>query len=332
MKKHLITLAKITISVAILACLFFLATRKDGGEAFFRMLAQEKRWGLLAASWGVATVAIVLTMIRWCYLVRAVKIAFPMRDAMRIGFLGYLFNLAPMGIVGGDLLKAVMLARERPGNRAKAVASVVVDRIIGLYVLFLVATAGIFLTPYWTSPIAGIHLICQLVLVATAVSTAGIGMVLLTGVLDARWVMAFTRLPRVGPAIGGLVDAMRLYRSNRRVLLLNCLLTVPVHVLLAISGYLLARGFRFEAVPFRDFFAIYPVSSIASTIPLPAGPFESGIVFLYAARLARPPLEGLIVALGLRLTSLLVAPVGLAYYIRGRGEVGEVMHEADSRA
>jgi hypothetical protein len=225
-----------------------------------------------------------------------------------------------------------MLARERPGNRAKSVASVVVDRIIGLYVLFLVATTGIFLTPYWETPIAGIHVICQLVLVATAVSTAGIGMVLLTGVLEARWVVALTRLPRVGPAIGGLVDAIRMYRSNRRVLLLNCLLTVPVHVLLAVSTYLLARGLKFEVVPLGDFFAIYPVSSIASTIPLPAGPFESGIVFLYAARLARPPLEGLIVALAFRLMGLLVAPVGLVYYIRGRREVGEVMHEADSRA
>ena len=68
---------------------------------------------------------------------------------MRIGFLGYLFNLAPMGIVGGDLLKAWMLAREKPGNRAKALASVVVDRIVGLYVLFLVAAAGVFVTGFW---------------------------------------------------------------------------------------------------------------------------------------------------------------------------------------
>ena len=75
-----------------------------------------------------------------------------MPDAMRIGFIGYLFNLAPMGIVGGDLLKAWMLAREKPGNRAKALASVVVDRIIGLYVLFLVAAAGVFIRVSGTTP------------------------------------------------------------------------------------------------------------------------------------------------------------------------------------
>ena len=61
---------------------------------------------------------IVLTLIRWCFLVRALGITFSIRDALRIGFLGYLFNLSPAGIAGGDLLKAVMLAREHPGNRA----------------------------------------------------------------------------------------------------------------------------------------------------------------------------------------------------------------------
>ena len=51
--------------------------------------------------------------------------------------MGYLFNLAPMGVVGGDLLKAWLLAREQHGHRAESVASIVVDRLIGLYMLLL---------------------------------------------------------------------------------------------------------------------------------------------------------------------------------------------------
>ena len=66
-------------------------------------------------------------------------------DAIRISFWGYLFNLAPLGIVGGDLVKAVMLDHEHPQHRAKALASVLVDRVIGLYILFVVASAAILL-------------------------------------------------------------------------------------------------------------------------------------------------------------------------------------------
>ena len=121
------------------------------------MLQQPKAWGLLLGGFVVLLMAVVITIVRWCYLVRALGIDFSLPDAMRIGFIGYLFNLAPMGIVGGDLLKAWMLAREKPGNRAKALASVVVDRIVGLYVLFLVAAAGVFITGFWDIPDAMVH-------------------------------------------------------------------------------------------------------------------------------------------------------------------------------
>ena len=125
-------------------------------------------------------------MVRWWYLVRALGIDFSLRDALRIGFLGYLFNLVPAGIVGGDVLKAWILAREKPGNRAKAFASVIVDRIVGLYVLFLFAAAGIFISGLWYYPDDYIHWICIGVLIATAVSTIGIAMVLVPGFQKAR--------------------------------------------------------------------------------------------------------------------------------------------------
>ena len=146
MKKILITLLKIAGSLGILVYLFWDATHKDvaGQNIFMSMLQQPKRWDLLAAAVMINVVAILITLIRWWYLVRAVGIDFSLKDALR-RTLGYLFNLAPMGIVGGDLLKAVLLSREKPGNKAKAAASVVVrPGTVGLYVLFLVATAGVF--------------------------------------------------------------------------------------------------------------------------------------------------------------------------------------------
>ena len=140
-KKLLITLAKISLSLLFIGFLFWWALKRPEDRVTFRgMLLQPKVWSLLFDGLAALLLVVVITIVRWCFLVRALGIDLSMRDAMRIGFIGYLFNLAPMGIVGGDLLKAWMLAREKPGNRAKALASVVVNRIVGLYVLFLVAT------------------------------------------------------------------------------------------------------------------------------------------------------------------------------------------------
>jgi hypothetical protein len=272
--------------------------------------------------------------------VRALGIDFSLPDAMRIGFIGYLFNLAPMGIVTGDLLKAWILAREKPGNQAKALASVVVDRIIGLYVLFLVAAGGVFITGFWDIPDPMVHRICWAVLGVTFASTLGIILVLVPGFLEGPLVQALTRIPKIGGAIQSLLNAILIYRSKRLVLFLTSLMTIPVHGLLALSLFLLAQGLRFDKVHLGDYFALYPISGILSAIPLPAGPAEIGIVFFYKTALLRATQgavaaaiakqQGLILALVYRLTTILIAPIGAAYYfLGGRREVTEVLHEAE---
>jgi len=109
-------------------------------------------------------VAVLLTFVRWWYLVRALDVPCRFADAIRISFWGYLFNLAPLGIVGGDVVKAVMLDHEHPRHRAKAVASVLVDRVIGLYVLFVVASVAILLTGFWRMDVPDIFKICMVTL------------------------------------------------------------------------------------------------------------------------------------------------------------------------
>ena len=337
LKKLVITLVKITLSVAIIGYLFWSAVKgEDNRRAFFDMLAQPKRWDLLLAGFGVALAAVMITIVRWCYLVRAVGIEFPVRDALRIGFLGFLFDLAPMGIVGGDLLKAVLLARERPGPncRAKALASVVVDRVVGLYVLFLAASASIFLGQFWRWSEPRIQLA---LLGITAVSTVGgIAVLTIPAMLEGRLATAMTRLPKVGRAIESLLTALRIYREDRGILFLSCLLTVPVHGLFAVAVFTISRGLQFPApaVPWTDFLAIYSVSGILSTIPLPAGPMEFGIVGLYqmawmkaaaATAIETAKSQGLILALAYRLAMISIAPIGLVYYyLGGRREVAEL--------
>jgi hypothetical protein len=362
LQKILITLAKITGSLAIIGGLFYLALNtEEKRETFHKLIIGPKAWDLLAAGFVTLLTAILITLIRWWYLVRALDIDLSLTNALRIGFVGYLLNLAPAGIVGGDMVKAWMLAREKPGNSAKSLASVVVDRIVGLYVLFLVASAGVFITGFWNyprslDPDGVVHGICVGVLVVTGIATFGVAIMLLPGLTGGPLTEKVARIPKIGHAISSLLGAIKIYRAKRINLFWSAVATVPVHCLLTVSIFLLASGLGFRAVPVRDYFAVYPVSSILSTIPLPAGPQELGIVFLYkraAIRDAADKLdgtsetqvevsaqlkdtaqqEGTILALVYRLSTILIAPVGAAYYFLGaRKEVRDVMehHEEDN--
>ena len=203
-KKVLSAAAKIGISLAIVAYLVWNAAQSkdnEGVNVFDNLVNQPKDWTLLALAWLVLATGIVLTFVRWWILVRALGTPCRLRDAVRIGFWGYLFNLAPLGVVGGDLVKAVMLARAHRQKQPEVVASVIVDRVIGLYVLFAFASVGILLTGFATTPDKNLRIVCRAVFVLTGVGTAGIASLWLPETIVGPIIRMIARIPR-RPAAG----------------------------------------------------------------------------------------------------------------------------------
>jgi glycosyltransferase 2 family protein len=115
-------------------------------NSFGELLGEPKQWHLLAAALLVTFVAVLLTIVRWFWLLRAHDLPLSMADALRLGFLGYLLNFVSLGAVGGDLFKAVFAARKCHARRTEAVATVILDRLIGLYIIFLMASVAMLAT------------------------------------------------------------------------------------------------------------------------------------------------------------------------------------------
>jgi glycosyltransferase 2 family protein len=333
-KRLLITLLKVALSAAIIGYLVYDATQsKEHGNVFTNLVHQPKRWDMLAAAWASCLLAVLLTFIRWWYLVRALDVPCRLADAVRISFWGYLFNLAPLGIVGGDLVKAVMLDHEHPRHRAKALASVLVDRVIGLYVLFIVATVAILLTGFWKIPVGKIQWICNATFVVTAVSTVGLGIVMAPAAVIGRAIELFGRIPRIGRPLESLIRAVRMYNRKPMVLALSCLMTVGVHLSFAFGCYLIARGLPGNYLSLADHLVVMPLSAATGVIPLALGPLEFVLDFFYAnVPVTGPHIaagQGLAVALVYRLITLLIAGLGVFYYFGNRREMAEVIHESE---
>lgn len=338
MKKFLVTLLKIAISAAIIAYLVHSAMGAKDAEdrnIFQRLLNQPKQWGLLAAACAFCASAVMLTLVRWWYLVRALEIPLRFASGLRIGLFGYLFNLAPLGIVGGDLLKAGLLAWRHREYRAKAFASVVVDRIIGLYVLFVVASVAILLTGFWKleDQKRVISDICTATFVLTAGGAVAITVLLVPGVTDGKGTRALARLPRVGPAIESLIEAVRMYRRKPVVLAAAVLMSMGVHMLFATGVYLIARGLPGDVLSLGTHYVINPLSASTGALPLPFGPFELLLELFYTNVPEKGVViqqgQGLVVALGYRLICILIAMVGACYYLGSRGEVAQALREAE---
>jgi hypothetical protein len=90
----------------------------------------------------IAAVGLMITFLRWHLLVCAVGLPFSRYNAIRLGLVGYYFNTFLPGSIGGDIIKAFAIAREQ-SRRTVAVATVLIDRIIGLWALvWFVAIIG----------------------------------------------------------------------------------------------------------------------------------------------------------------------------------------------
>jgi uncharacterized protein (TIRG00374 family) len=331
LKKLLLVFLKIGISVAILAYLVYQA---HANEVFPDLAAREKDWKLLAGAVAAYFAGLGITIVRWWYLVRALGIDFSLRESFRLGFLGFLFNLAPMGILGGDLLKAVMLGRHQPAHRAEALVTVFVDRVIGLYVLFLVASTAILATGIWRLEATSVQIACKAVWLLTAVGTVAVIVPLAPDLTRGKSTELAGQIPYIGRPLKKMILAVRTYRTQIPVLCGCALATVAVHSLFVLVLYWICAGLYSPSHTLATHFVVTPVSSATAVIPISLGPFEFVLDALYAAiplpdggRMAHG--QGFVVALGYRVITVFIAAIGLFYYLGSRREVTEVMHEAE---
>ncbi|HET6883951.1 MAG TPA: lysylphosphatidylglycerol synthase transmembrane domain-containing protein [Pirellulales bacterium] len=330
--KILFNLFKFGACIGLVAWLVVDATRN---RAFADLAHQPKQWGLLALALVTGLSAVVLTFVRWHALVRALGLPFTLKDALRLGFLGYLLNFVSFGAVGGDLFKAVFVARQFPGRRAEAVATVVLDRVIGLYMLFVMATTAILVTGQLDNTDETVRVICRGAIVATAVGAAGILVLLIPGVTQGSFSSMLDRVPKVGPIFAKLLGGIRIYRRRWGVLLATALLSVGVHALSTLSVYLVARGLPGTCPSLADHFVMIPLAFVTGVLPLPGnglGAFEAVVMMLYErvpVGLQMAEGHGFVVSICYRAVTILIALIGVCYYLASRREVATVLAAAE---
>jgi hypothetical protein len=334
-RQLLSTILKVGFSAVLVG---FLGWRAYNDPSFRDLASGPKNWPLLLSALPICLVAVTITILRWHLLVRTLGLSFTVRDTLRAGFLAYAFNLIPVGLVAGDSVKAVMLIHKNPRRKTEAIASVLVDRVIGLYgLLLLAALASLFLPAEQLATLdssdrATIVNLCYAVRTLSVVSTIGVVVMLIPGVTHSRLWDLLEHAPLAGPVLHRLVGAMRAYRQRVDLLLATIGISLAVHSLYIASVVLMTMsiGIPLEyQPPPRYIVVIVPPSMIAGALPI--GVYEVTITLLFQAisPAGAPPNMGLLIALAYRIIQILIASIGVGYWLTSRSEVQEIMHEAE---
>jgi uncharacterized protein (TIRG00374 family) len=265
------TSARLVITAAILAYLF---RSIDLGAAVHAMLRMNPWW--FAFTLVLVAADRVLMAVRWLLLLRAADVGIPAASALRI-FLrsSFVGSFLPAG-VGADAARAYEIA-SRTSRGSQAVASVGIDRVLGLAAIAILGIAGLAGWAQHVEPALRLRLMA-------AAALGGLG------VLAIFWVdkIAQAVVPsnwhgtRWGRRILRLGDAIGAYRGHRKVLAQVMALSIAVQLVRVFQGYGLGRGLGIQ-IGLEYYLVFMPIAMLVLLLPVSISGFglpQAAIVWL----------------------------------------------------
>lgn len=338
-KRILGTVLKYLLAVVLLAYVVYKNWSPEGGKGleyvFDRHFVQGQpiQWWFLAGGFFIYAFALMVTLIRWYFLVRAQDLPFTAPDAMRIGLVGFFFNTFLPGSVGGDIVKAAALAREQ-SRRTVAVATVIMDRVIALWglVWFVAILGGVFWLAGQLEGEAGER--SKLVVGAAGITVAASLVVwFVVGLLPdrraARFASRLSMIPKVGGSAAEMWRAVWMYRKRQGVVFGVLALSWVGHVGFVLAFYCCACALwsdELGPIPsLMQHFLLVPIGLVVqAVIPTPggAGAGEWGFGALYKY-FAGPTAEsnGVLASLVQRVVTWVIGLLGYLVYLRMRSRI-----------
>lgn len=138
-KERFIALAKWTFAIGILTLL--LKSGKISLNDLGVFLKQPSR-ALLCVL--IIFGNYLISFYRWRTMVGGLSLKLKYTAAVRLGMLGQFFSSVIPGTVGGDLVKAVYVAKRFPEKKVAAVSTIFLDRVVGLLGMVLLSGTAYF--------------------------------------------------------------------------------------------------------------------------------------------------------------------------------------------
>jgi uncharacterized membrane protein YbhN (UPF0104 family) len=322
-------LLKYAVAVALLALVVSM-----NWTALNDLLSRPPHLEYLFLAAGISVCCTSIQFYRWYILVRALGLPFTFRNAVRLGLVGLFYNTFLPGSIGGDLVKAFFIAKGQPERKAAAVATVVADRMFGLFGLILfsaVMGGGFWLAE--DAKIAANPTLQTIVLVCVGLTTAAVvGYVGLGFIPSARADRFSERLAgvrKIGPTLAELWYTVRQYRMRPGTVVAAVAMSAVVHTGFVVMFHLATRVFPpantelLGSMP--EHFVIIPIGFIVQAlIPVPGGLGGGELTFggLYALiRGKEGEAVGLAGRLTLRVIEWSIGLIGYIAYLRMKDEL-----------
>jgi glycosyltransferase 2 family protein len=295
------------------------------------LLQKPPDWGLVAAAAALMVGVLSLQFLRWYLLVNAVGLHFSKVNALRLGLVGYFYNSFLPGSIGGDVVKAYFIAKDHPTRKPVAVATVLIDRLLGLFGLVLL-TSLVGGMGWWqddprilASPwLQKIILITSGVVAFIVVGWLLLGFMSEAGKADFEAKLHRLKPRKLGQTLAELWFAIRTYRERSHVIYMSVGISAGAHLCMVLLFHVCVRIFPLvNPATLAEHAVIGPVGYIAQVFfPVPGGVggAEAIFGFLYTL-LERPDQTGFCGRLTLRVFEMSAGILGYLMFLNMKKEL-----------
>lgn len=258
MKSALIYGLRFVLTAAMLA---WLTTQVDLGSVVGVIAAANPLWLLIGVC--VNLFSIVCASWRWQQLLLGLGFRIPLMRLLRLVLSGAFFNMFLPSSVGGDVMKMVLVAPDLE-QREAAVASVLMDRVVGLAVTIGVGLVAVLLLPsVWSNAPLLISLgLALLVFTIGAIAMFSRPLIELAAQLAPSFVWRW-----VGPPVLKIHGALVLMAGRRDLLARAAAISVLRQFAICLSVYCAGLGFGLELGPIA-YFATVPIAVAITALPI----------------------------------------------------------------
>ncbi len=267
-RKAVSTIARLALGAALLVCIFSRMNLPDLRAVILGCLG---RWPWLAAGIILAGVVLLAGAVRWRIILTARGLHFPWRRLLRVYLIGQFFNSFMLGVAGGDLARAFYVTRATGCRKTEALATVLVDRLSGMFMVYLVALLAMGFNAQLFFSRWELHL-PALMMLAMIAGGAGFLVAVYNVHRFKHWPVFnyVRRRPSLERILHNLLDVFDMFRRNPRLVLKTSLLSLLAQVLLVCQCYCLGHSL---AIPlgFAEYVAVIPVILSLAAIPITPG-------------------------------------------------------------
>lgn len=216
---------------------------------------------------------VVLCAKRWHSLNSAQGINLSLIYTITPTYLGFAFNNVLPGAIGGDFVRLYYLFKKIPQQKSAALISLFLDRLFGfLGLVIAVCFVAISRLHQLNEEPQLFYLLFTFTVLCIGVLIAFITLMVLPqriGIIE--WLRQRFPHQRWSASLVTLLEAVRIYRAPKAVIIECLLISIIIQILVAITITIIASIMDFPSIAFSDYIIAIGITQIVNLIPMTPG-------------------------------------------------------------